>query len=124
MIGQTVTGKSGLTFTVIREIGRGGFGVVYLVEAKDKTPYALKLIAPVSDSSVRLSFEQEIQSTLGLTSENLLTIVDYGECLVGSSRGLFAVSEYCPDGDYRDLLTSYAENVQQLRKLLAIFCKS
>ena len=39
----------------------------------------------------------------------LLTIVDYGECLVGSSRGLFAVSEYCPDGDYRDLLTSYAE---------------
>jgi serine/threonine protein kinase len=28
------------------------------------------------------------------------------ECLVGSARGLFTVMEYCPDGDYRDVLSS------------------
>ena len=30
MIGQTIQGKQGRTFTISREIGRGGFGVVYL----------------------------------------------------------------------------------------------
>jgi serine/threonine protein kinase len=109
MIGQVITGKQGHTFTVVREIGRGGFGIVYLAEDEKKAPYAVKVIAPVSDPSVRLSFEKEIQSTLGLASENLLAVIDYGECLVGSSRGLFTVMEYCPDGDYRDLLGSYAE---------------
>jgi hypothetical protein len=28
---EHVTGKKGLTFAVIREIGRGGFGIVYLI---------------------------------------------------------------------------------------------
>jgi serine/threonine protein kinase len=119
MIGQTVIGKKGLSFTVIREIGRGGFGIVYLAEDTNKNPYALKLIAPVSDPTVRLSFEQEIQSTLGLTSDNLLTIVDYGECLVGSGRGLFVASEYCPDGDYRDLLGSYAEKYPAVEEVVS-----
>jgi hypothetical protein len=32
MIGQSVVGRSGQRFTVLREIGRGSFGIVYLVE--------------------------------------------------------------------------------------------
>ncbi len=72
MIGQKVTGKQGRSFTIVREIGRGGFGVVFLAEDEKKHPFAVKVIAPVSDPVVRLSFEQEIQSTLGLTHENLL----------------------------------------------------
>ncbi len=106
MIGQSVSGKSGKLFKIIREIGRGGFGVVYLAEGKENTSYAVKIIAPVSNPDVRLSFEKELQSTQGLSSENLLAVVDYGECLVGSARGLFTVMEYCPDGDYRDVLSS------------------
>jgi serine/threonine protein kinase len=89
MIGQVITGKQGHKVTVVREVGRGGFGIVYLAEDEKKVPYAVKVISPVSDPSVRLSFEQEIQSTLGLASDNLLAVIDYGECLVGSSRGLF-----------------------------------
>ena len=99
MIGQTIQGKQGHSFTIIREIGRGGFGIVYLAEDEEKVPYAVKVIAPVSDPDVRLSFEQEIHSTLGLQSDHLLRIVDFGECLVGSTRGLFAVTEFCPNGD-------------------------
>jgi serine/threonine protein kinase len=106
MIGQQVNGKQGGQFTIIREIGRGGFGVVYLAEDKAKQPYALKVISPVNDPTVRLSFEQEIQSTVGLTHQNLLAIVDYGTCDVGGQQGLFAVSEYCPDGDYRRKLSA------------------
>lgn len=109
MIGQTLTGKSGKTFRIIREIGRGGFGVVYLAEGEDRRSYAAKVIAPVSDPDVRLSFEKELESTQGLASENLLAVIDYGECLVGPARGLFTVMEYCPDGDYRDVLSSAGE---------------
>src|ERR1035441_6741682 len=107
MIGELLTGNLGRQFTVIREIGRGGFGIVYLAEDGDGQPYAVKLIAPVSDPAVRLSFEQELKSTEGLAHENLLSIIDYGGCPVGTQQGLFAVTEYCPDGDYRRSLSSY-----------------
>ncbi len=119
MIGQTIQGKQGRTFTIIREIGRGGFGVVYLAEDEDKTQYAVKVIAPVSDPDVRLSFEQEIQSTSGLSNKNLLQIIDYGECLVGSTRGLFAVTEFCSNGDYRNVLTSFAEKKPSIQEIVA-----
>src|SRR5207247_2261212 len=118
MIGQTLQGKQGHTFKVIREIGRGGFGVVYLAEDEGKTQYAVKVIAPVSDPDVRLSFEQEIQSTVGLANKNLLQILDYGECLVGSTRGLFAVTEFCPNGDYRNILTSFAEKKPSIQEIV------
>ena len=63
MIGQTLTSKSGQEFKVIRQIGRGGFGVVYLAEGAGQISYAAKVITPASDPAVRLSFEQELQGT-------------------------------------------------------------
>lgn len=107
MIGELLVGKLGRQFKVIREVGRGGFGIVYLADDGDARPFAVKLIAPVSDPAVRLSFEQELRSTEGLAHANLLSIVDYGACPVGTQQGLFAVTEYCPDGDYRRSLSSY-----------------
>src|SRR6266404_2736783 len=106
MIGHQIVGQQGGKFKVVREIGRGGFGVVYLVEDDQKQPYAMKLIAPVSDPAARLSFEQEIKSTVGLNHPNLLAVVDFGTCTLGSQPGLFAVSEFCPDGDYRRMLSA------------------
>src|ERR1035437_5083399 len=125
MIGELLTGKLGRAFKVIREIGRGGFGIVYLAEDGVGQPYAVKLIAPVSDPAVRLSFEQELKSTEGLAHENLLSIVDYGVCPVGTQKGLFAVTEYCSDGDYRRSLASRVASsvdvgtvVQEFRQIL------
>jgi eukaryotic-like serine/threonine-protein kinase len=126
MIGELLTGNGGRQVKVIREIGRGGFGIVYLAAEEGGQPYAVKLIAPVTDPAVRLSFEQELKSTEGLAHENLLRIVDYGGCSVGTQQGLFAVTEYCPDGDYRRSLNSYAAGsvdvgsvVQDFRQILA-----
>src|SRR5439155_14592157 len=56
--------------------------------------------------------------TVGLDHNNLLQIVDYGECLVGSTRGLFAATEFCPGGDYRNVLTSFAERQPSIQEIV------
>ena len=121
MIGQEITGQQGGRFKVIREIGRGGFGIVYLVEGDKEQPYAMKLIAPVSDLGVQTSFEQEIKSTLGLNHKNLLSVVDFGTCAVGSRQGLFAVSEFCPDGDYRRVLSASTAKTRDIDAIVDDF---
>ncbi len=108
MIGQTIKGERGLTVTIEREIGNGSFGTVFLAEGKDKQNYAVKVIAPVTDNAVRLSFRKEIESTFGLKHENLLIPLDVGVCSVGSNEGLFMISEYCAGGDFRAEVSSYA----------------
>ena len=110
MVGQQVTGERGNSLTVVEEIGRGAFGVVYLAEDTQGGQYALKVIAPASDSEARLSFEREVQGTLDLDHENILKILDYGTRGVGTNDCLFVASEYCPDGTYRDVLSQYAAN--------------
>lgn len=107
MVGKRIEGKRGRALNVIREIGRGGFGVVYLAEDDAHKFYAVKLIAAMHDPAGQRSFEQEIESTAGLSHENLLAVLDYGTATFGDREGLFAVTEYCPDGDYRRRLASY-----------------
>ena len=85
MVGQQVTGERGNSLTVVEEIGRGAFGVVYLAEDTQGGQYALKVIAPASDSEARLSFEREVQGTLDLDHENILKIPDYGTRGVGTN---------------------------------------
>jgi len=121
MIGQKVVGKRGGNFNVIREIGRGGFGIVYLAEDDANQPYALKMIAPVTDATTQLSFEQEIQSTAGLAHENLVRIVDFGLCTFGRDQGLFAVSEYCPEGDYRSRVGAYVAGSATIEVVIGEF---
>lgn len=124
MIGNQITGPKG-TYIVLDELGRGGFGVVYLVKGGDGTTYALKLLAPAGDASVQRSFEQEIESVAGLSHENVLSVVDHGVCAVGARHGLFSVMPYCPDGDYRRVLEARAqpadvgEIVAEMEQILA-----
>jgi len=110
--------KNGGPYTVLHEIGRGGFGIVYLSQDNNGIQYALKLIGPADKQEFRASFEQEIISTSGLEHPNLLRICDYGEFEFDDQIWLFTVAEYCPDGDYRHTISKYHQNPPSLEIII------
>jgi serine/threonine protein kinase len=110
MTGQRITGTKGRQFDIIREIGRGGFGIVYLAKGNDNRDYALKTIISTTRSDAELSFKREVESTFDLSHNNLLSIIDYGSANINAAQVLFIASEYCPGGDYRDVFTKRGKN--------------
>jgi serine/threonine protein kinase/Flp pilus assembly protein TadD len=80
--GQVIAGK----YRIIREIGRGGMGVVY--EAEDlrlKRPVALKFLPPglTADPESRERFIHEAQAASGLDHPNICTIHEIDEADAG-----------------------------------------
>jgi len=82
-------------FQIRRELGRGGFGVVYLAydpqlgrEVALKLPRAQALLTP----ELRLRFAQEGRAAAGLDHPNLVTVYEAGE--VGPV--CYIASAYCP----------------------------
>ncbi len=76
MIPDVIDGR----FRRIRELGRGGMGVVYLVEEQGrKEPLALKVLSAgrYSESALR-HFEQEFRTLTGLDHPNLTEVHDFG----------------------------------------------
>lgn len=67
------------TFRIVREIGRGGMGIVYEAERSGR-PYAIKLIpfAPISGPRAMERFRREIQILERLDHRNIVKIVDSG----------------------------------------------
>lgn len=113
-----VIGQSGRRFDLGRELGRGGFGVVRLATDEDGNSYAAKLIGPVRAPGVQESFEREIQIVGAIDHDNILNIVDYGSFRDEvESLYLFAISEYCPGGDYRARLRDGAPlTIEKIRE--------
>src|SRR6266852_3872967 len=106
--------KSGRHYNVVRELGRGAFGVVYLVVDDSQNQFALKVMETDGDPLLVASFMQELQSTSGLTHENLLCVVDHGDATSRGREALFVVSEYCEDGDYRRRISQFAKQPSSL----------
>lgn len=105
LVGSTLTGTNGLKVKIERKIGSGTFGVVYLAtqgRGKLSKQYAVKVIAPITDTDVQLSFENEIRAASELQSDHLLLPLDHGECDVHGERGFFIISRYCADGSFRE----------------------
>jgi Flp pilus assembly protein TadD len=80
--GQTISGK----FRILKEIGRGGMGVVY--EAEDlslKRTVALKFLPAdlTRDPEARDRFVQEAQAASGLDHPNICTVHEIGETEAG-----------------------------------------
>jgi len=80
--GQTLAGK----YRIVRELGRGGMGVVY--EAEDlrlKRIVALKFLPPglTSDQEARERFVHEAQAASGLDHPNICTIYEIDEAEAG-----------------------------------------
>lgn len=79
---ESLTGKTIGPFTIIRELGHGGMGAVYLASRKvgDKDQLlALKLLKREMNSSLfRQRFEQEREILATLNHPNISSLVDFG----------------------------------------------
>jgi len=82
-------------YRLVREIGRGGMGEVYLAEHRHlRRPCAVKIIRPGRTEDRHVArFEREVQSMARLTHPNTVEIYDYGR----SDDGVFFYAmEYLP----------------------------
>ena len=84
-------------FVIRRELGRGGFGIVYLAfdprlgrEVALKVPHA----GAMTDLDSRRRFRAEAQAAAGLDHPNLVPVYEAGEI----DDICYLVSDYCPGG--------------------------
>ncbi len=100
--GKHITGIAA-SYNVIKKLGEGGFGVVYLVNSTStRKPYALKVLKlwlqkKGDQDNYRKRFSRAYK-VMNTSSEHLIHSVDYGE-IKGNP---FYIMEYCPDGDLLD----------------------
>jgi tRNA A-37 threonylcarbamoyl transferase component Bud32 len=83
-------------YRLLRMIGAGGMGEVYLAEHQlMKRPVAIKLIRPskAADPQALARFEREVRSTAKLSHWNTIEIFDYGRTDDGT---FYYVMEYLP----------------------------
>jgi serine/threonine protein kinase len=88
-------------FEVIKRLGRGGMGEVYLARQTDglDREVAIKTIHPnLSDANFRRRFIQEGQRQAQLHHSNVLPVFAAGE----ADDCLYLVMHYAPDGSLRD----------------------
>ena len=94
-IGQIFEGK----YKILRELGRGGFGMVYLAYQEPMDRYvALKVLRPgigLTAPSAKERFLREVRIISKLKHPNTVTIHDFGDTANG---GLYMTLEYV-DGD-------------------------
>ena len=93
-------------YRILREIGRGGMGVVYEAadDALDRT-VALKIIAPelAADADFRARFTREARSHAALDSPHVVHVYAHGE--VGGR--LYLATQLVPDGDLGAMLRRF-----------------
>ncbi len=82
-------------YRIVRELGRGGFGVIYLAhQISMDRPVALKILKPgvgEHDPNAKTRFLREVRIISKLRHPNTVTIHDYGETVEGI---VYMVLEY------------------------------
>ena len=91
-------------YTVVRLLGKGGMGAVYLLENANGAQVAAKILDPASagDHETRRRFVREAELALGVKHLNLVETYDVGE---DPDTGLcYILMEYVPGGSLADRL--------------------
>jgi serine/threonine protein kinase/AAA+ ATPase superfamily predicted ATPase len=116
MIGQSIS-----HYQVIKKIGEGGMGVVYLVQDKNlQRQCALKLLSPEAGFSAETKrrFKREAQAISILNHPNIITIFELGEF-----NGLpYIIMEYIDGRSLRDVLEEKKLNLQEALILIKQIC--
>lgn len=97
------TGQRVGAYQVVRELGRGGMGVVYLAERADgefRKQVAIKLLPTSADEQIRQRFRRERQILADLEHPNIARLLD-GGTLEGQP---FVVMEFVPGRSLRERL--------------------
>jgi predicted Ser/Thr protein kinase len=110
------------SYEIVRELGRGGMGVVYLARQLSlKRLVALKMLLAGQQASPaqRLRFEAEMESIARLQHPNLVQIFEVGE---HEGRPFFAM-EYVDGGSLQDQLASRPP-VRKVAELLEVVSRA
>jgi serine/threonine protein kinase len=123
MIGRKIVDSEEKSYTLQKEIGRGGFGVVYRSLGSDGNTYAVKVMGPANPVAIA-SFENEVGAASLVQHANVLGFMSYGEFDFLGEKYLFTVMEYCADGSYRSRIkaqgiTSYESIVADFSQILS-----
>lgn len=107
-------------YKILREIGRGGMGAVYLAERDDehyRQQVAIKLIKPgLGGDGIRRRFRNEMQILADLNHANIARLFDAGETADGQP---YLVMEYVEGSP----INSYCEEKQlSTEQRLDLFC--
>ncbi len=100
--------RSLLGYTLLRELGRGGMGAVYLARNESTgEEVALKVMLPkvaTTQQSIA-AFQRETEVTRALHHPHAVELYEQG---YDEAAGIFFFTlEYCPDGSLRDWLKQY-----------------
>lgn len=122
-LGRPLTGQVGGRYRILKELGRGGMGVVYLAVRNDDVfskTVALKVIGAVaSRGSFVERFKRERQILAGLDHPNIARILDGGNTDDGRP---YYVMEYIDGKPLRDYCTRVEADIPTRLKLILEVC--
>jgi eukaryotic-like serine/threonine-protein kinase len=90
-------------YTLLKHLGEGGFGDVYLARnQKNQEEIALKILLPKMQQNEYIVnlFLREIENTKALSHPNIVTLRDYGK----SEELFYFTLDYCNKGSVTDLM--------------------
>jgi non-specific serine/threonine protein kinase/serine/threonine-protein kinase len=110
-------------YKVLREIGHGGMGTVYLAERDDeqyRQQVAIKLINPgLGGELIRRRFRNEMQILADLNHPNIARLFDGGETADGVP---YLVMEYVAGSPINDYCDGHDLSIEQRLKLFSTVC--
>ncbi|MEV7024548.1 serine/threonine-protein kinase, partial [Kitasatospora sp. NPDC093558] len=95
-------------YRLVRELGRGGFGVVWLAtdERLGRRRVAVKVLLEehATDREAVSRFIREAETAGGLASPHIVTVHDYGRVRTGSGQTHYLVMEYVDGESLADVI--------------------
>jgi serine/threonine-protein kinase len=108
-------------YDIIRELGKGGMGAVYLAEKKggSKEQVALKLMLPevAVNKGAKDMFLREVANTKALHHPNIVQLIDFGS----SSGTFFFTLEFCNGGAIDSLMIKLGGKLSVEKSMDIIF---